>query len=169
MPASSLPALPGAPPNSDARLGEDSMPWRRRIAHTLEGASLTPIVASSPWIRRYPHIGFSFARRRITETVPTGIDGRPSRRCEQVHFRRTRSRCHRSKVSGWTRNRPRRAGDRSRLSPARTALSTGRSAGRATCLRKTATSWRSMTTSKARSCCSFHESRTSWSERTNAM
>ena len=77
-----------------------------------------------------------------------------------------RSRCHRSKVSGWTRNRPRRAGDRSRLSPARTPLSTGRSAGRATCLRKTATSWRTMTTSMARSCCSPQESRTSWSEPT---
>jgi len=37
------------------------MPWRRRIAHTLEGPSQSPVVASSPWIRRYLLIGFSFA------------------------------------------------------------------------------------------------------------
>ena len=29
-----------------------SMPWRFRIAHTLEGAIGMPMVASSPWIRR---------------------------------------------------------------------------------------------------------------------
>jgi len=33
-------------------LGEGSTPWRRRIAHTEDGARSTPIVASSPWILR---------------------------------------------------------------------------------------------------------------------
>src|ERR1035437_1584174 len=32
--------------------GAVSMPCLRRIAHTLEGAIRTPIVTSSPWIRR---------------------------------------------------------------------------------------------------------------------
>jgi hypothetical protein len=132
------------------------MPWRRRIAHTFAGASLTPMVASSPWIRRYPHIGFSFAGEGSLRPCPLGSTvvqaGAASRSTSLAPDLDAIA-----KVSGWTRNRPRRAGDRSRLSPARTALSTGRSAGRATCLRKTATSWRSMTTSMARSCCSPHE------------
>jgi hypothetical protein len=32
--------------------GAGSMSCLRSIAHTLEGASLTPILASSPWTRR---------------------------------------------------------------------------------------------------------------------
>ena len=35
-----------------ARRGLGSMPCLRRIAHTLEGASLMPMVATSPWTRR---------------------------------------------------------------------------------------------------------------------
>ena len=42
--------------NSDqvgpVRCGAGSIPCRRRIAQTLEGAIRTPICASSPWIRR---------------------------------------------------------------------------------------------------------------------
>jgi hypothetical protein len=40
------------------------MPCRRRIAHTLAGASRTPMVADSPWIHLYPHIGFSFGKAK---------------------------------------------------------------------------------------------------------
>ena len=32
--------------------GDGSMPWRFRIAQTLEGAIAMPMVASSPWMRR---------------------------------------------------------------------------------------------------------------------
>jgi hypothetical protein len=32
--------------------GDGSTPWRFRIAQTLEGAMTTPMVASSPWMRR---------------------------------------------------------------------------------------------------------------------
>jgi len=34
------------------RRGEGSMPWRFKIAQTLEGAITMPIVVSSPWMRR---------------------------------------------------------------------------------------------------------------------
>jgi hypothetical protein len=61
-------------------LGAGPVPCRRKMAHTLEGESRTPMVASSPWIRRYPQVGFSLARRRTTETVPIGNAGRPGRR-----------------------------------------------------------------------------------------
>jgi len=33
-------------------VGDGLMPFRRKMAQTLEGAKTTPIVASSPWIRR---------------------------------------------------------------------------------------------------------------------
>jgi len=52
------------------RLGDGSTPWRRKIAQTLDGASSMPMVASSPWIRRYPQVGFSLARRRTILWVP---------------------------------------------------------------------------------------------------
>jgi hypothetical protein len=35
-----------------------------RISRTVEAATLTPRLASSPWILRYPHSGFSLASRR---------------------------------------------------------------------------------------------------------
>ena len=59
------------------RLGDGSMSWRRRIVHTLEGARRIPIVASSPWILRYPQVGFSLANRRTILIVPAGRLGRP--------------------------------------------------------------------------------------------
>lgn len=64
---------------SPFRRGEGSMPWRRRMAQTLDGASRIPIVASSPWIRRYPQVEFSLANRRTISTVPAGTLGRPER------------------------------------------------------------------------------------------
>lgn len=67
------------------RLGAGPVPCRRNMAHRLEGASRTPMVASSPWTRRNPQVGFSWARRRTIETVPAGKLGRPERRCEYVH------------------------------------------------------------------------------------
>ena len=45
------------------RRGAGSMPAACRISHTVDGATVTPSFVSSPWIRRYPHSGFSFASR----------------------------------------------------------------------------------------------------------
>jgi len=46
--------------------------------------------------------------------VPEGTDGRPGRRCGYVQRRRTKSRCQRSRVSGRTKNPPRRVDGRSK-------------------------------------------------------
>ena len=47
------------------RRGAGSMPLVLRIiSHTVDAATLTPRPASSPWILRYPHPGFSRASRR---------------------------------------------------------------------------------------------------------
>src|ERR1019366_3732126 len=40
------------------------MPLALRISHTVDAATLAPRPASSPWILRYPHSGFSLASRR---------------------------------------------------------------------------------------------------------
>jgi len=44
---------------------------------TLAGARSIPRTESSPWIRRWPHVGFSLAKRITTWTVPAGMLGRP--------------------------------------------------------------------------------------------
>jgi hypothetical protein len=41
-----------------------SIPAFSGIFHTAGGACFTPGLASSPWMRRYPHSGFSRASRR---------------------------------------------------------------------------------------------------------
>src|SRR5512135_2576715 len=43
------------------RRGAGSMPAFFRISHTVDAATFTPRPASSPWILRYPHSGFSRA------------------------------------------------------------------------------------------------------------
>ena len=45
-------------PDSDDRFGAGSMPAFLRIAHTVDAAMLMSSRASSPWMRRYPHVGF---------------------------------------------------------------------------------------------------------------
>ena len=52
------------------RRGAGSMPAACRISHTVEGATVTPSFVSSPWIRRCPHSGFSFARRTTRRAMP---------------------------------------------------------------------------------------------------
>src|SRR5205823_10355275 len=51
------------PPVGPARRGAGSMPAACRISQMVDGATVTPSLVSSPWIRGYPHSGFSFARR----------------------------------------------------------------------------------------------------------
>jgi hypothetical protein len=85
--------------------GGTGSPWGGFDAVMLEDrpdrgrSTVMPIVASSPWMRRYPHVGFSVPSRQMRATVPTGSDGRPGF-FEYVHRLFTRSRCQRSSVSG---------------------------------------------------------------------
>ncbi|MDX6336744.1 MAG: hypothetical protein QOG05_4084 [Streptosporangiaceae bacterium] len=81
------------------RRGGGSMPAARRISHTVDGAIVTPSFASSPWIRRYPQSGFSFARRTARGTV----GGRPGLRLLLVSYLLAVSlRCQASSVAGVT-------------------------------------------------------------------
>jgi hypothetical protein len=45
------------------RCGAGSMPWSLRICHTVDEAMVWPRPMSSPWMRRCPQVGFSFASR----------------------------------------------------------------------------------------------------------
>jgi hypothetical protein len=62
------------------------MPAARRISHTVDGATVTPSFMSSPWIRRCPHSGFSFARRTTRRAMPGLIGGRPGLRRLRVSY-----------------------------------------------------------------------------------
>src|SRR6266508_5721044 len=73
---------------------------------TLLGESPIPSPTSSPWVRLYPQLGFSAAKRRISCPVWARSGARPGRLPPYVHRRRTRSRCQRSSVAGCTRKRP---------------------------------------------------------------
>jgi hypothetical protein len=96
------------------RRGAGSIPAFLRISHTVEAAIFTPRPASSPWILRYPHAGFSRASRRTRALTFRRVAGRPvlPRMDLAAQRRRTTSRCQRRIVSGVT----------SSLSPWRRAL-----------------------------------------------
>ena len=80
------------------------MPLVLRISHTVDAATLTPGSASSPWILRYPHSGFSRASRRTRALMVWQVAGRPVLpRLDLAAWRRRRmSRCQRRIVSGVT-------------------------------------------------------------------
>ncbi len=59
------------------RGGAGPMPSALRISHTVDAVTLTPEPASSPWILRYPHAGFSLAGRRTRALMPRRVAGRP--------------------------------------------------------------------------------------------
>ena len=63
-----------------ARLGAGSMPWRWRTLQTLLADSWIPSATSSPWMRLYPQLGFSAARRRISSRICEASGGRLCRR-----------------------------------------------------------------------------------------
>jgi hypothetical protein len=83
------------------------VPLALRISHTVDAAMLTPRPASSPWILRSPHSGFSRASRRIRALMFRRVAGRPVLPCADLaaHRRRTMSRCQRTNVSGVTSSR----------------------------------------------------------------
>ena len=85
------------------RRGAGSMPAACKISHTVDGAIVTPSFMSSPWIRRCPHSGFSFARRTTRRAMPATTGGRPGlRRLLVSYFFATSLRCQASSVAGVT-------------------------------------------------------------------
>ena len=83
------------------------MPLVLRISQTAGAAIVTPSPASSPWILRYPHSGFSRASRRASTWMFRRVTGRPilPRMDPAAQRRRTMSRCQRRMVSGVTSSR----------------------------------------------------------------
>ena len=73
----------------------------------MDGATVMPSPASSPWIRRYPHDSFSRASRSTTDRTLQCVAGRPERprRDSRAHRRRAMSRCQRKIVPGVTISR----------------------------------------------------------------
>ena len=63
--------------------GAGPMPAFLRICQTVDGATVMPSPASSPWIRWYPHDSFSRASRSTTDRTLRCVAGRPERpRCD---------------------------------------------------------------------------------------
>jgi RNA polymerase sigma-70 factor (ECF subfamily) len=91
----------------EARSGAGSIPASFRISHTVDAATCTPRTSNSPWSRRYPQQGFSFARRTTRARTELTVRGRPGRfgRDWAAWRRATMSRCQRSTVSGRTSSR----------------------------------------------------------------
>ena len=123
------------------RVGAGSIRALLRICHTVDAARRWPSPASSPWMRRYPQVGFSAARRSASRRSSAEVDGRPCGRSGWVQCRAMRRRCQRNSVSGVT-SHPARLG---RANAAAIAASKLRSAsvnsGRSTCRRSTASWW----------------------------
>jgi hypothetical protein len=73
----------------------------------VDGATVMPSPASSPWIRRYPQDSFSRASRSTTDRTLRCVAGRPDRprRDKRPRRRRTMSRCQRKIVPGVTSSR----------------------------------------------------------------
>ena len=55
------------------------MRWRLRIRRIVEAPMRWPSLSNSPWIRMYPHRGFSRAIRTTKATRTSSIGGRPVR------------------------------------------------------------------------------------------
>ena len=71
------------------------------VAHGMGHGSVGALVVSSPWIRRCPHSGFSFARRTTRRAMPGTVGGRPGLRRPLVSCLLPASlRCQASSVAG---------------------------------------------------------------------
>ncbi len=131
------------------RRGAGSMPAACRISHTVDGATVTPSLVSSPWIRRCPQSGFSFARRTTRRAMPGAAGGRPGLRRLLVSYLFAASlRCHASSVAGVTgKASAQRLRGTSRASAANQARPAGSYRTRPACRRRTAFSCRSTSSS----------------------
>jgi len=122
------------------RFGAGPMPLVLRIFHPVDEAMRWPRPTSSPWMRRYPQVGFSTARRRMSRRISFEVGGRPGPRVGCVQCLAMRRRCHRRRVSGVTIQPFRRwRGSAAAMAPSR-VRSLSLSAGRSVWRRSTA-SW----------------------------
>ena len=126
------------------------MPLVLRICQTVVLAIVWPSLASSPWMRRCPHVGFSVASRTISWRSSTGVGGLPfGRTGGWVQCRAMRLRCQRSRVSGVTIRPCRsRRGSAAAIAPS-SVRSSSLSTGRLFCRRSTVFSWRSTMISRS--------------------
>ena len=143
------------------RRGAGSMPAACRISHTVDGTTVTPSFVSSPWIRRCPHSGFSFARRTTRRAMPGAVGGRPGlRRLVVPYFLAASLRCQASSVAGrHGKTSAQRLRGISRASAASQTRSADSYRTRPACRRSTAFSCRS-TSSSASSARSPRNTRT---------
>jgi pimeloyl-ACP methyl ester carboxylesterase len=97
------------------RPGAGSTPAAFMISHTVDAPRVCPRPASSPWMRRYPQVGFSRASRLMRTRAPRVVEGRPGIRIRVVLQRRaTRARCQPRIVAAVTSIPSRRAGGSAR-------------------------------------------------------
>ena len=131
------------------RRGAGSMPAACRISQTVDGATVTPSLASSPWMRRCPHSGFSFARRTTRRVMPGPAGGRPGVRRLLVSYLPAASLwCQASSVAGVIgKMAAQRLRGMSRASAASHTRSAGPYRTRPAWRRSTAFSWRSTSSS----------------------
>ena len=61
------------------RKGAGGIRWRLRIRRIVEAPTRWPSLSNSPWILRYPQLGFSRAIRTTSATMMSSIGGRPGR------------------------------------------------------------------------------------------
>jgi ABC-type nitrate/sulfonate/bicarbonate transport system permease component len=74
-----------------------------RISHTVEDATWWPSLTSSPWIRRWPHIGSSLAIVSTSFLTAAAVGGLPGFcRALWSHLRATSRRCQANTVAGLT-------------------------------------------------------------------
>ena len=131
------------------RVGAGSIRALLRICQTVDAARRWPSPASSPWMRRYPQVGFSAARRSASRRSSAEVDGRPGGRCGWVQCPTMRRRCQRNSVSGVT-SHPARLGRGSAAAIAPSKLrSASVSSGRSTCRRSTPSWWRNTMISRS--------------------
>jgi hypothetical protein len=64
---SGTPELRNSGQPGPSRRGAGLIPALLRICQTVDGATVMPSPASSPWMRRYPHDSFSRASRSTTD------------------------------------------------------------------------------------------------------
>ena len=109
-------------------------------ARALDDAIVTPSLVNSPWIRRCPHSGFSFARRTTSRAMPGTVGGRPGLRLLLVSYLLAASlRCQARSVAGVTgKTSVQRRRGSSRASAANHTRSAGSYRTRPACRRSTA-------------------------------
>lgn len=88
------------------RRGAGSMPAAVRISQTVVEPTGCPSRISSPWIRRQPQRGFSWAGRTTSVFTAPAVDGLPGRARSllESHLLAINLRCHPSNVPGVTGN-----------------------------------------------------------------